>query len=177
MLSAIGSLTALGIALGGMLGIAARLLKVEGNPLAEEIAGLMPGTNCGQCGLPGCSAAAEALANAEVGVDLCPPGGRALAAALADKLGVEADLSAMEDGPPRVAFVNEDLCIGCTKCFKRCPTDALVGGPKQIHVVVPDICSGCEQCVDLCPTECIRMRPIPDSLQTWHWPKPVALAA
>ena len=172
MLEAIGSLTALGVTLGGALGIAARHLKVEGNPLVEEIDGMMPGTNCGQCGLPGCSAAAEALVKGEVPVTMCPPGGKALAASLAAKLGVSLDLSAMEEKAPTVAFINEALCVGCTRCFKRCPTDAVVGGPKQIHIVVGDACTGCEKCVDVCPTECVEMKVVPTTLQTWIWPRP-----
>lgn len=172
MLEAVGSLTVLGIALGGALGIAARYLKVEGNPLEAEIEAMMPGTQCGQCGLPGCTAAAQALVKGEAEVTLCPPGGRALASALAEKLQITVDLTAIEDKEPAVAFVNEDLCIGCTRCFQKCPTDALVGAPKQMHAVIREICTGCEACVDICPTECVEMRPIETTVKTWHWPKP-----
>ena len=172
MLSAITSLTILGIALGYLLGLASRYLKVEGNPLQAEIEDLLPGSQCGQCGYPGCTAAADAIANSQAEVTICPPGGRALAEALASKLGVSIDLAGVEDKTPMVAFVNEALCIGCTKCYKQCPTDALTGGPKQIHVVISDTCTGCEKCVDICPTECVAMRPVPTTLQDWHWPKP-----
>lgn len=173
MLAAITSLTILGITLGYLLGLAARYLKVEGNPLQEEIEGLLPGSQCGQCGYPGCTAAADAIANTQADVTICPPGGRALAEVLASKMGVSIDLAGVEEAAPMVAFVNEALCIGCTKCFKQCPTDALTGGPKQIHVVISDTCTGCEKCVDICPTECVAMRPVSLSLQDWHWPKPV----
>ncbi|MGB0747267.1 MAG: RnfABCDGE type electron transport complex subunit B [Magnetospiraceae bacterium] len=176
MLPAIGSLTVLGLCLGALLGVAARYLRVEGNPLAMEIEGMLPGTNCGQCGYPGCTTAAEVLAQGEAPVTLCPPGGRGLASELAGKLGVTANLSDMEDKAPAVAFINEALCVGCTKCFKRCPTDAIVGSSRQMHSVISDACTGCEQCVDICPTECVTMRPIPATLQNWYWPKP-AIAA
>lgn len=172
MLPAIGSLTVLGIALGALLVAASHFLKVEGNPLTGEIERMLPGTQCGQCGYPGCSKAAEALVDGEAKVTLCPPGGRSLAAKLAAKLGVTLDLSSVAEKEPMVAFVNEDLCIGCTRCFKRCPTDALVGANRQIHVVIADACTGCEKCMEACPTECISMKPIPTTLQTWHWPKP-----
>jgi len=109
-------------------------------------------------------------------VTLCPPGGRGLAQALADKLGVPADLSDMEEKIPSYAYVRESLCIGCTKCFKRCPTDAIIGGPKQVHGVFRDACTGCEKCFDVCPTECIEMRPVQPTLQTWYWPKPAEAA-
>ncbi|NOZ36865.1 MAG: electron transport complex subunit RsxB [Gammaproteobacteria bacterium] len=175
MLAAITSLTILGIALGYLLGLASRYLKVEGNPLQAEIEELLPGSQCGQCGYPGCTAAADAIANSQAEITICPPGGLALVEKLASKLGVSIDLSSVEDKAPMVAFVNEALCIGCTKCFKQCPTDALAGGPKQIHTVISDACTGCEKCVDICPTECVAMRPVPITLQDWHWPKPDAV--
>ena len=172
MLAALGSLTLLGSGLGALLGVAARHLRVEGNPLEEEIVALLPGSQCGQCGFPGCGAAAAALARGETPVTVCPPGGRGLAEALAGKLGVSADLSAMDDGPPRIAVVREELCIGCTKCLKRCPTDAIVGASQMIHAVFPDACTGCEKCFDACPTQSIEMLPQAVTLQTWYWPRP-----
>lgn len=172
MLTAVSSLALMGLILGALLGLAARHLAVEGDPLADEIVEMMPGSQCGQCGFPGCGPAAAALAEGSAPVTLCPPGGKALAEALAAKLGVSIDLSGMEDELPQVAYVYEPLCIGCTKCFKRCPTDAIVGGPKQIHAVFEDACTGCRQCFDVCPTECIEMRPITPTLQTWYWSRP-----
>lgn len=176
MITAIISITLLGLTLGTLLGTAARYLKVEGNPLKEEIEDMMPGSQCGQCGFPGCGPAAEALAEGRAEVTLCPPGGKSLAIALADKLGVSADLSDVEDQEPQYAHIKEDLCIGCMKCFKRCPTDAILGANKQIHSVMTEACTGCEKCYEVCPTECISMRPVATTLQTWHWPKPAEAA-
>jgi len=172
MFAAIASLTILGLLLGWLLGLASRYLKVDGNPLVEKVEALMPGSQCGQCGLPGCSAAAEAIANGQAPVNLCPPGGRALAEELANLLGVAVDLSGIAEKAPVVAHVHENLCVGCTRCLKRCPTDAILGGPKMIHAVFPDACIGCEKCYEVCPTECIEMRPVEATLQTWYWPSP-----
>lgn len=172
MFVAIGSLTLLGITLGGLLGLASKYLRVQGNPLAAEIEEMLPGSQCGQCGFPGCGPASEALANGVAQPTLCPPGGRMLALQLAEKLNVSVDLSGVKEAEPMVAFVNEDLCIGCTRCFQQCPTDAFVGAPKQIHAVFSEICTGCEKCIEVCPTECIEMQPIEATVQTWYWPKP-----
>ena len=176
MLTAIASLTVLGLTLGWLLGLAARYLKVEGNPLVEKVEALLPGSQCGQCGFPGCGPAAEAVVNGEAPVTVCPPGGRALAKELAGLLGVTVNLAGVEDKVPVVAHVHENLCVGCTKCFKRCPTDAIIGGPKMIHAVFPDACTGCEKCFDVCPTECIEMRPVAVTLHTWYWPNPAQAA-
>lgn len=172
LLPAVASLTSLGMTLGLALGYAARKFRVEGNPLAAELEAMLPGSQCGQCGYPGCAGAAQALAEGKAPVTLCPPGGRDLAAALAARLGVEVDLTQVKDALPQVAEVEETLCIGCTRCFKVCPTDAILGAAKSIHNVFREACTACGKCVDACPTEAIRLRPVPATLQTWHWHKP-----
>ena len=118
MYAGIVSLTLLGLSLGFLLGFAARHLKVEGNPLVDEINALMPGTNCGQCGFPGCTAAAEAVVRGDAPVTMCPPGGLSMAEKIAEIMGVPLDPSDMDDSGPMVAWVDEKNCIGCTKCFK-----------------------------------------------------------
>jgi len=176
MITAALSMTALGVGLGAMLGIAARKFHVESPPIVDEIEGMMPGTNCGQCSFPGCRAAAEAVAEGNAPVTLCPPGGRDLALQLAEVTGagdaVDANLSEFEEAAPQVAFIFEDHCTGCTKCFKRCPTDAIVGAAKQIHTVVTDACIGCDACAQVCPTEAIILRGKPRTLANWYWDKP-----
>lgn len=176
MIAAITSLLLLGTCLGLILGLAGRYLKVENDPLADEIEAMLPGSQCGQCGYPGCTPAAVAVANGDAPVTFCPPGGRALAEQIAARLGVDIDLSNMEDATPMLATVYEETCIGCTRCFKVCPTDAIIGAPKQIHTVIESACTGCKACIDVCPTECLQMYDIEETLATWRWPKP-ALAA
>lgn len=176
MLAALLSLGLLGLALGLGLGFAAVRLKVEGNPLVAELEAMLPGSQCGQCGYPGCSGAAQALADGSAPISLCPPGGRPLVELLAAKLGVETDLGGIEDSSPKVAEVLEDLCIGCTKCYKVCPTDAIMGAAKQIHAVFREACTACGKCVDVCPTEATRMVAQPATLQTWYWARPEVAA-
>ena len=169
---AVFSLTTLGAILGLLLGYAARRLAVEGNALVEEIQAILPGSQCGQCGFPGCAGAAQALAAGEAPVTLCPPGGREVVALLAAKLGVEVNLAAVKDTVPMIAEVVEDLCIGCTRCYKACPTDAIMGAAKQIHVVFRESCTACAKCVEVCPTEATRLIPVPVTLHSWYWGKP-----
>jgi Na+-translocating ferredoxin:NAD+ oxidoreductase subunit B len=172
MIAAILSLTLLGVALGFGLGFAAKKFAVEVDTNLAAIEALMPGTNCGQCGFPGCAGAAAAIASGEATVTVCPPGGKALASALAAKLGVSVDLSGVTDEGPKIATIAEEICIGCCRCIKECPTDAIVGAAKQIHAVMREACTGCAACVDRCPTEAVKMEPVPVTLQHWVWPKP-----
>ena len=177
ILSAIVILTTLGLFLGLGLGVAGKYLKVESDPLIEQVEALMPGSQCGQCGFAGCKPAAEALVSGTAPVTLCPPGGTTLIEQLAKLLSIEVDLSQSKDTEMMVARVSEETCTGCTRCFKVCPTDAIVGAPKQIHAVVADACIACEKCVNVCPTECLQMHPVEVTLRDWRWPKPLAAAA
>jgi electron transport complex protein RnfB len=174
MLIAVGSLAVMGLALGGLLGTAARYLAVEEDPIENELKEMLPGSQCGQCGYVGCAQAAAALASGAAPVTLCPPGGKALAATLAAKLGVKIDLSTVADSGPQLALVAEEICVGCCRCLKVCPTDAIIGANKQIHNVIRDACTGCGACVDRCPTGAVSLAPVAVSLQHWVWPLPAA---
>lgn len=176
MLMSILPLTLLGGLLGLILGIASRVFKVERSNLAEEISSLLPGSQCGQCGNPSCGAAAEAVAEGKLPPTFCPPGGRAVAEAIAAKLGIPLDVSKVCNEGPRVAQVNESLCIGCTRCYKVCPTDAILGAAKQIHSVFADACTACGKCEDICPTGCIQLVQVAPTLDTWTWAQPVLSA-
>ena len=130
--------------------------------LAERLDRLLPQTQCGQCGFDGCRPYARAMARGEAGVDRCPPGGDAGAHALARLLGVAPvpyDRTRGAHKPPQVALVDEEGCIGCTKCILACPVDAIVGAGKYMHVVIEPLCTGCELCVPACPVDCIELVP------------------
>jgi electron transport complex protein RnfB len=174
MVAAILSLTLLGLALGLVLGIAGRKLAVEASADVAAIEALLPGTNCGQCGYPGCAGAAVAINEGSAAITCCTPGGKAVAQAIAEQLGASLDLSGMAESVPQRALVAEDLCIGCCRCIRSCPTDAILGAPKQIHNVLKDACTGCAACVGECPTEAIQIAPVPVTLAHWVMPRPAS---
>ena len=70
---AIVILALLAIVFGAILGFAAIRFKVDGDPIVDQIDNLLPQTQCGQCGHPGCRPYAEAIANGEA-INHCPPG-------------------------------------------------------------------------------------------------------
>lgn len=55
--------------------------------------------------------------------------------------------------------INDDLCVGCEKCVKRCPTDVLALVKQKSRVIRPDDCVLCQQCVEVCPTQALVMHP------------------
>ena len=174
ILIAVLALLAMCLVFGAILGYAAVRFRVEGDPIAEQVNALLPQTQCGQCGYPGCKPYAEAIAKGDK-INKCPPGGEATIQALADLLDVEVEpLDAVEgEKPQMVAFIREAECIGCTKCIQACPVDAIVGAAKQMHTIVASLCTGCELCVKPCPVECITMEAIPESIDNWKWKYPV----
>ena len=130
--------------------------------LIQRIDALLPQTQCGKCGHPGCKPYAEGIANGEP-INKCPPGGDETIAALAELLKIpvlELDIS-RGSAPPQVAYIREAECIGCTKCIQACPIDAIVGAAKLMHTVIIDECTGCDLCVAPCPVDCIEMHPLP----------------
>lgn len=159
---------------GGILGYASIKFKVKGNPIVEQINQILPQTQCGQCGYPGCKPYAEAIANGEP-INRCPPGGEAGIKSLAELLEleiIELDESCGQETLPKVALIIEDECIGCTKCIQACPVDAIVGAAKQMHTVIASECTGCDLCVAPCPVDCIEMPYIQVDADSWLWPSP-----
>ena len=162
--------------LGALLGWAARRFRVEADPMVERIDQLLPQTQCGQCGYPGCKPYAKAIASGEADIDQCPPGGEAGVKALAELLGRDPKPVNPQNGvekPPVVALIVEADCIGCTKCIQACPVDAIVGGPKLMHTVIADLCTGCELCLPPCPVDCIELVPPAPRAVELRWARPV----
>ncbi len=176
MLTALFVMAGIAVVLGAALGYASIKFKVEGDPLVDKIDAILPQTQCGQCGYPGCKPYAQAIANGEADINQCPPGGEEGIRYLADLLGREFKPLSEEHGvekPKSVALIDEQTCIGCTLCIQACPVDAIVGAAKQMHTVVEPLCTGCELCLAPCPVDCITMEPVKETVETWKWKYPV----
>ncbi|MDP5240675.1 electron transport complex subunit RsxB [Uliginosibacterium sp. 31-16] len=175
MLSALLVMAGLAILIGAALGFASLKFKVEGDPLVDKIDAILPQTQCGQCGFPGCKPYATAIANGEADINCCPPGGEDGIHKLADLLGREFKPLNAENGtekPKAVAFIDEATCIGCTLCLQACPVDAISGAAKQMHTIIAPLCTGCELCIAPCPVDCITMEVVAETVDTWKWRYP-----
>ncbi len=175
----------LGFIIGVGLAAASKLFHVYVDPQVEAIEGVLPGANCGGCGLPGCSANAEAVVAGKASPASCVAGGPELASAIAAILGVsveakepdiallgcaynveEADTKYVYDGISDCIAaalfsggmkVCEVGCLGLGSCVKACPFDAISIGKDGLPHVDQEKCTGCGTCERVCPKNIITL--------------------
>ena len=153
----IGSLVAV---IATMLSIASIRLRSNRNDALERVNDLLPQTQCGQCGFPGCRPYAEAIVTGNAEINQCAPGGEATIIAignLLDRPALPPDPAFGVSKPPQVAVIAEQTCIGCALCLQACPVDAILGAPQFMHTVIQTECTGCELCIPPCPVDCIAL--------------------
>lgn len=171
-------LLGLGFTAAVILSVASRALYVEEDPRIRDIEMVLPGANCGGCGLPGCTAAAKAIVEGKAPADVCIAGGMDTNQMVAEVMGME-----VEYKEPQIATIRciggkradklylyegaQDCraeamlydgdkqctfgCLGLGSCVKVCPFEAIHMGPDNLPVVNPNRCKGCGRCADICP--------------------------
>ena len=82
-LLSLGLIAAIGLA------IASKVFYVWEDPKILEVEDALLGANCGGCGFPGCSAAAESVVKGTSGADVCVAGGPDIAMAVAAIMGLK----------------------------------------------------------------------------------------
>ncbi|MEA2062885.1 MAG: Fe-S cluster domain-containing protein [Gemmatimonadota bacterium] len=188
ILSSTATLGLLGLIFGGGLAYASIKFAVEKDPRLDKVIDILPGANCGGCGYPGCSAFAEAVLKGEAPISGCAPGGKDVAAALAELMGVD-----VGDIVPKVAVVqcqgdHEKAgnryeyhgiasctiahqtggghkacaygCLGFGDCERSCPFDAIKIAASGLPVVDEEKCTGCGACVLACPRGIMELIPV-----------------
>jgi NADPH-dependent glutamate synthase beta subunit-like oxidoreductase/NAD-dependent dihydropyrimidine dehydrogenase PreA subunit len=183
---------AAGLAIGGLgllagvgLAVASRVFYVYVDPQIIEVEEALPGANCGGCGLPGCSSAAQAIVVGHLAPNACVGGGADVHEKVAEILGVEVELKEPEIAQIgcRYSVAKADIkylydgvndcraamlldggtkecpigCIGLGTCISVCPFDALSMGDDGLPVVHENICTGCGTCVRTCPKGIIAL--------------------
>ncbi len=51
----------------------------------------------------------------------------------------------------------EDLCTGCTLCFRNCPVGAITGERRQAHYIDQSLCIKCGACFEKCKFNAITL--------------------
>ena len=165
--------------------------KSEGD--ARRIEAMLPGFDCGLCGMADCRAYAKSADIDGADPALCRPGGSRLEvrlrAVLAERRG-DLRRSARRavvrcgggrgvaaedfhyDGRPNCSSAVElyggpkrckEGCVGFGSCVAACPLGA-IRVTSGLARVNPSICTGCGQCIKACPTGVIALLP---REQTW----------
>lgn len=187
-LAAVFSLSILGVLFGLILSVAKIKLHVERDPRIEMLADILPGANCGACGLPGCSAYATKIVEEKFDINMCPVGGNEVAEKIAKVMGVESTgtgaaliarvhcqggigdtISKFAYEGPRTCAAAQGVmggfkvcsygCLGLGDCVTSCPFDAIHMGEKGLPVVDKEKCVGCGKCVAACPRNIISLVP------------------
>jgi Na+-translocating ferredoxin:NAD+ oxidoreductase RNF subunit RnfB len=188
ILMAGGVLAGLGLLFGVLLALADRFFKVVEDPRIDAVEKLLPGSNCGACGQPGCRGLAERIVAGAEPPSRCSVSSPAGLGAIADFLGVEVGVA-----DPRVARVHcggglgrarqlasyEGFsscraahltgggglecswgCLGLADCVRACTFDAMRMNAWRLPVVDPVKCTACGDCVEACPRDLIDLMPL-----------------
>jgi len=179
IISAVITIMVLSAMLGALLAYAAKKLHVEQDPRIAEITAVLPGANCGGCGMPGCGGYAEAISRGEVALNLCAPGGSKVAAMVARIMGKEIverekrysvllckggnevtrkfDYAGVDDCRAAALLQTGDRaceygCLGMGTCERACPFNAIVMR-DNLPFIIEERCTSCGSCVKACPKD------------------------
>jgi formate dehydrogenase beta subunit len=166
------------------LGVASRIFYVEEDPRIAEVEAVLPGANCGGCGFPGCSAAAEAVVAGTAPADVCVAGGPSVAAKVGAVMGVTVGVKEPELAKQNCAGGDraDDLylyngmhdcraahllfggqkhcrigCLGFGSCVRACRFGAIEMGKHGLPIFKPEKCVACGACVKTCPKGIISL--------------------
>ncbi|MCT4584976.1 MAG: RnfABCDGE type electron transport complex subunit B [Peptostreptococcaceae bacterium] len=186
IVNSVAVLSGMGLIFGAGLAFASQKFAVEVDPKVEAINNALPGANCGGCGLPGCSALAQAIVEGKAPVNACPVGGSDCASQIASIMGVEAEAGEKKvarvicngtcsSAKEKAEYVGiKDCkaamlvasgsksctygCLGLGTCVSACAFGAIdiVDG---VAVIDKDKCVSCGKCTDVCPKNVIDMVP------------------
>lgn len=189
---AVLTLGSMALIFGVILAIADLKLRVKIDPRIEEIHAVLPQTNCGACGYPGCKAYAKAIVGDGTAINRCAPGGQAVVDLLAGIMGIEASCAAefvarvhcrgSEAAARRKALYDginscqasalvssgdklcEWGCLGYGDCVTACPFGAVSMGRDGLPVIDECLCTGCGKCVEACPKNILELHPMAENV-------------
>jgi electron transport complex protein RnfB len=175
-----------------MIALARKKLYVWEDPRIDGVAGLLPGANCGACGLAGCRAFAESLVQGAIQPAGCTVASPDARTDIAEYLGVDVGAAATRvarllcaggcDVAPRQAeYLGMQTCraaaavagggkacawgcLGLDDCRDACDFDAIYMNKVGLPVVIPEKCTACGDCVEACPKDLFTLMPLEQKL-------------
>lgn len=181
-----------GLFFGFLIAMANKKFQVWEDPRIDDVEELLPSTNCGACGQPGCRAFAEAVVSGKEQPSGCTVMGPDDVADVASYLGVDAgesnkrvarllcaggkaqaiqnsDYSGLESCKAAAAVAGGGKgctwgCLGLADCEKSCLLDAIYMNDDLLPVVIPERCTACNDCVIACPKDLFELMPVQQNL-------------
>jgi Na+-translocating ferredoxin:NAD+ oxidoreductase RNF subunit RnfB len=181
-------LGAVGLFFGFLIAMVNKKFHVWEDPRIDDVEELLPSTNCGACGQPGCRAFAEAVVAGKVQASSCTVMGPDDVKDVADYLGVDAGEASKRvarllcAGGINEAARNSDYiglesckaaagvagggkgctwgCLGLGDCETSCDQDAIFMNDNLLPVVIPELCTACNDCVIACPKDLFELMPV-----------------
>lgn len=178
----------LGLFFGVVLAVAYRFLQVEEDPRVEQVEEMLPGTNCGACGQPGCRGLAEKIVAGEEPPSKCTVSSPEGIERIAEFLGIDAGAQEKHvarlhcaGGLGRSVLVAKyegfDTCraahlvsgggkecswgcLGLADCEEACTFDAIHMNEMRLPVVDVEKCTACGDCVEACPRDLFEILPL-----------------
>ena len=187
LVTPVATIALLTLVLASLLVLANRWLHVFEDPRIDVVEAMLPLTNCGGCGYPGCRPFAEALIMGDVLPGKCTVSSPAEQERIASYLGVA--VGAEERLIARLACAGgtnvsrnharyEGLstcaaaalvagggkgcfwgCLGHGDCDVACTFDAIEMNEHHLPVVDEEKCTGCGDCVEACPKDLFSLQP------------------
>jgi len=185
MVEAVYLMGGLGLIIGAALAVASKIFYVYVDPKILAVEEALPGANCGGCGLPGCSANAEAIVAGRAAPNSCVAAGPEVIEAVAKIMGVTVEATEPDIAQPGCYFGVADAdqkyvynglddcravallgggmkvcsigCLGLGTCARACPFGAISMGPQGLPVVDDVRCTGCGTCERVCPKHIINL--------------------
>ncbi len=192
ILTSVAILGGVGLTFGTLIALANAKLKVWEDPRIDAVEEVLPGANCGACGLAGCRAFAEAAVKGEVAPAGCTVMGeedredvatvlgvaageanklvaRLLCAGGTDVATAKAHYHGVDSCAAAVAVTGGGKgctwgCVGLSDCAVACDFDAITMNPFGLPVVDPELCTSCGDCVDACPLDLFTVMPLDHKL-------------
>ncbi|NNE69448.1 MAG: RnfABCDGE type electron transport complex subunit B [Rhodothermales bacterium] len=186
--SAILFLAGLCAVLAAILAAAHKAFYVWEDPRIEVVTDMLPGANCGACGLPGCRAFAERVIEGDFQPGQCPVGGADTAGEVASYLGIEVGslerrvarllcAGGSDESHHAAAYQGFSSCraaatigggfkgctygcLGLADCEVACTFDAIHMAENGLPVVDLEACTACGDCVDACPKDLFEIMPV-----------------
>lgn len=181
-----------GLFFGFLIALVNKKFWLWEDPRIGDVEELLPGTNCGACGVPGCRAFAEEVVAGQEKPSGCTVMGPDDIDDLADYLGVDAGKANKRiarllcAGGKNEAVRHADYsgfgtckaaaavagggkgctwgCLGLADCEVVCLLDAIYMNENALPVVIPELCTACNDCVVTCPKDLFVLMPMEQKL-------------